>query len=64
MMSAVIGELPVRQGVAPVEALTVVIADKAAIKERAESAMRDRVRTPLGQSAIEAPLRIAVLSQV
>src|SRR5215510_15405009 len=55
MMSAVIGELPVRLGVAFVEALAVVIADKAPIREGAESAMRHRVRPPLGQSVIEAP---------
>ena len=55
MMSAVIGELPVRLGVASVEALAVVIADKAAIREGAESAMRYRVLPPLGQSVSEAP---------
>ena len=55
MMAAVIGELPVRLGVASVEALAVVIADKAAIREGAESAMRYRVRPPLSQSVIEAP---------
>lgn len=53
-MAAVKGELPVRLGVASMEALAVVIADKAAIREGAESAMRDRVRPPLGQSGIEA----------
>jgi len=55
MMAAVTGELPVRLGVASMEALAVVIADKAAIREWAESATRDRVRPPLGQSVIEAP---------
>ena len=54
MMAEVIVELPVGLGVASVEALAVVIADKAAIRERAESAMRYRVRPPLGQSVIEA----------
>jgi len=54
MMAAVKGELPVRLGVASMEALAVVIADKSAIREGAESAMRDRVRPPLGQSGIEA----------
>src|SRR5215470_6099981 len=54
MMAVVIVELPVRLGVAFVEALAVVIADKAPIREGAESAMRYRVRTPLGQSVIEA----------
>src|SRR5262245_53220416 len=55
MMAAVTGELPVCQGVASVEALPVIVADKAAIREWAESATRDRVRPPLGQSVIEAP---------
>jgi len=54
-MAAVKGELPVRLGVASLEALAVVIADKVPIREGAESAMRDRVRPPLGQSVIEAP---------
>jgi len=55
MMAAVTGELPVRLGVAFVEALAVVIADKSAIREGAESAMRYRVRPSLVQSVIEAP---------
>ena len=55
MMAAVKGELPVRLGVASLEALAVVIAAKAPIREGAESAMCDRVRSPLGQSVIEAP---------
>ena len=69
MMAAVKGELPVRLGVASMEALAVVIADKSAIREGAESAMRDRVRPPLGQSVIEAlplfePLPASVYASV
>ena len=47
MMAAVLGELAVRLGVAFLEALAVVIADKAAIREGVEPAMRDRVRPPV-----------------
>jgi hypothetical protein len=51
--AAVKGELPVRLGVASLESLAVVIADTA-ISEWIVSAMRDRVRSPPGQSSIEA----------
>jgi hypothetical protein len=55
MMAAVIGELVVRLGIAFVEALAVVIADKAALEnEWIESAMRQRVRPPFDQSGVEA----------
>jgi hypothetical protein len=55
MMAAVIGELVVRLGISFVEALAIVIADKAALEnEWIEPAMRQRVRPPFDQSGIEA----------
>lgn len=54
-MAAVIGELMVRLRIAFLEALAVVIADEAALKNQwIEPAMRDCVRPPLDQSGVEA----------
>src|SRR5262249_46201669 len=53
-MTAVVNcELAIRLGIAFVKALAIVIAYKAALRERAETAMLDRVQPPFNQSVIE-----------
>jgi hypothetical protein len=57
VMAAILGEPVIRLRITLTESYAVVIAEKTAVSgDRLESAMREGVRLPLGQSGIEALL--------